>query len=248
MLHQFLPWDGVFRAVPPAVFHRGGPGGAGGAGALPNRKHPWPLGADRTGSSAPAAPRRWTLLSHWERVEAALTAARGASFAYLSAALENRPYAPEKQTEQGAASVPRLADRSRCTGCTACAAGCPKNAIRMVRDRTGFDFPEVDLNQCVHCGRCTSICPLLHERGPAHLPAAFAAWNRDAAVRRRSTSGGAYYRYCGLCAGGRRRGIRRGAGRTAAFAARCLLPQGGPVAAAGGQICPERSFRCVPGR
>ena len=128
----------------------------------------------------------------WERVEAALTAARGASFAYLSAALENRLYAPEKQTEQGAASVPRLADRSHCTGCTACAAGCPKNAIRMVRDRTGFDFPEVDLNQCVHCGRCTSICPLLHERGPAHLPAAFAAWNRDAAVRRDSTSGGAF--------------------------------------------------------
>ena len=62
----------------------------------------------------------------------------------------------------------------------------------MVRDRTGFDFPEVDLNQCVHCGRCTSICPLLHERGPAHLPAAFAAWNRDAAVRRDSTSGGAF--------------------------------------------------------
>ena len=125
-------------------------------------------------------------------LEAALTAARGASFAYLSAALENRLYAPEKQTEQGAASVPRLADRSHCTGCTACAAGCPKNAIRMVRDRTGFDFPEVDLNQCVHCGRCTSICPLLHERGPAHLPAAFAAWNRDAAVRRDSTSGGAF--------------------------------------------------------
>ena len=62
----------------------------------------------------------------------------------------------------------------------------------MVRDRAGFDFPEVDLDQCVHCGRCTSICPLLHERGPAHLPAAFAAWNRDAAVRRDSTSGGAF--------------------------------------------------------
>lgn len=27
---------------------------------------------------------------------------------------------------------------------------------------------------------------------PAHLPAAFAAWNRDAAVRRDSTSGGAF--------------------------------------------------------
>ncbi len=63
----------------------------------------------------------------------------------------------------------------------------------MVRDKTGFDFPEVDLEKCVHCGRCTRLCPVLQERGPAaHLPAAFAAWNRDDAVRKDSTSGGAF--------------------------------------------------------
>ncbi|MFR7894645.1 MAG: 4Fe-4S dicluster domain-containing protein [Dysosmobacter sp.] len=110
----------------------------------------------------------------------------------MQAALEDRPYAPEAPLSPQS-FAPKLAERSRCTGCTACAAGCPHDAITMVRDKTGFDFPEVDLEKCVHCGRCTRLCPVLQERGPAaHLPAAFAAWNRDDAVRKDSTSGGAF--------------------------------------------------------
>ena len=128
----------------------------------------------------------------WEAAEAALTAARKDSLNYLQAALEDRPYAPEAPLSPQS-FAPKLAERSRCTGCTACAAGCPHDAITMVRDKTGFDFPEVDLEKCVHCGRCTRLCPVLQERGPAaHLPAAFAAWNRDDAVRKDSTSGGAF--------------------------------------------------------
>ena len=128
----------------------------------------------------------------WEAAEAALTAARKDSLNYLQAALEDRPYAPEAPLSPRS-FAPKLAERSRCTGCTACAAGCPHDAITMVRDKTGFDFPEVDLEKCVHCGRCTRLCPVLQERGPAaHLPAAFAAWNRDDAVRKDSTSGGAF--------------------------------------------------------
>ena len=129
----------------------------------------------------------------WEAAETALAAARKSSLDYLQAALENRPYAaPEVQPERQTAA-PKLAERSRCTGCTACAAGCPKDAIAMVRDRTGFDFPQIDMEKCVRCGHCTRICPILQDRGPAaHLPAAFAAWNRDDAIRKDSTSGGVF--------------------------------------------------------
>ena len=127
----------------------------------------------------------------WAAVEEALTAARQDSLNYLQSALENRPFQPEQPKARDFA--PKLAERSRCTGCTACAAGCPHDAIAMVRDKTGFEFPSVNPEACVHCGRCTRICPILREREPAgHLPAAFAAWNRDDAVRRDSTSGGAF--------------------------------------------------------
>lgn len=62
----------------------------------------------------------------------------------------------------------------------------------MVRDSEGFSYPAVDLNACIHCGRCTSICPMLRQREPMPLPAAFAAWNADDQIRRHSTSGGAF--------------------------------------------------------
>lgn len=131
----------------------------------------------------------------WDAVEPRLLAARAASLEYLRAALENRPFAPEPEAAPPAASTdqpPRLADRGRCTACTACAAGCPKDAITMVRDSEGFSYPAVDLNACIHCGRCTAICPMLRQREPMPLPAAFAAWNVDDQIRRHSTSGGAF--------------------------------------------------------
>ena len=131
----------------------------------------------------------------WDAVEPRLLAARAASLEYLRAALENRPFAPEPEAAPPAASTdqpPRLADRGRCTACTACAAGCPKDAITMVRDSEGFSYPAVDLNACIHCGRCTAICPMLRQREPMPLPAAFAAWNADDQIRRHSTSGGAF--------------------------------------------------------
>ena len=132
----------------------------------------------------------------WDAVEPRLLAARSASLEYLRAALENRPFAPEPEAAPPAAAStdqpPRLADRGRCTGCTACAAGCPKDAITMVRDSEGFSYPAVDLNVCIHCGRCTAICPILRQREPMPLPAAFAAWNADDQIRRHSTSGGAF--------------------------------------------------------
>ena len=132
----------------------------------------------------------------WDPVKPRLLAARAASLEYLRAALENRPFASEPEAAPPAAAStdqpPRLADRGRCTGCTACAAGCPKDAITMVRDSEGFSYPAVDLNACIHCGRCTAICPMLRQREPMPLPAAFAAWNADDQIRRHSTSGGAF--------------------------------------------------------
>ncbi|MEI3363097.1 MAG: coenzyme F420 hydrogenase/dehydrogenase beta subunit N-terminal domain-containing protein [Oscillospiraceae bacterium] len=62
----------------------------------------------------------------------------------------------------------------------------------MKRDREGFSYPAIDLDRCIRCGHCTAICPLLREREPSPLPAAFAAWNRNDLVRKDSTSGGVF--------------------------------------------------------
>ncbi|MDY5613495.1 polysaccharide pyruvyl transferase family protein [Dysosmobacter sp.] len=129
----------------------------------------------------------------WVAASERLTEARKFSMAYLRAALENQPYeakVPVPPDEKN--NLPVLADYGACTGCTACASGCPKDAITMERDKEGFAYPVIDPDQCVRCGHCTAVCPMIHEREPKSLPAAFAAWNRDDQIRKDSTSGGVF--------------------------------------------------------
>lgn len=133
----------------------------------------------------------WDASIDWDAVEQRLLAHRRESLRYLQAALENTPYAiPETETEEK--PLPKLASANACTGCTACASGCPVNAITMTRDLEGFNQPMIDGEQCVRCGHCMAICPALRERESQHLPAAFAAWYTDDTIRKDSTSGGAF--------------------------------------------------------
>ena len=83
-----------------------------------------------------------------------------------------------------------------CTGCSACANICPRDAISMNWSPSGFLTPAVNLEACVHCGLCTKTCPVLNP--PARPPQAFdeprayAAWALDEAVRLNSSSGGVF--------------------------------------------------------
>ena len=88
-------------------------------------------------------------------------------------------------------TAPVLADRSKCTGCGACAAGCPRNAITMAADREGFFYPQVG-DSCVQCGHCSHICPAMKQREVRPESAVFAAWHRDDTIRVRSGAGGAF--------------------------------------------------------
>lgn len=45
-----------------------------------------------------------------------------------------------------------------CCGCSACCAICPLGAIKMLPDRFGFLYPEIDKNLCVGCKKCVSVC------------------------------------------------------------------------------------------
>lgn len=46
-----------------------------------------------------------------------------------------------------------------CTGCGACIAVCGKKAISYHINRSGFYQAEVDVKECISCGRCADVCP-----------------------------------------------------------------------------------------
>lgn len=47
-----------------------------------------------------------------------------------------------------------------CCGCAACVAICPKEAINMIEDEEGFDYPVVKENLCIQCFMCVRVCPI----------------------------------------------------------------------------------------
>lgn len=81
-----------------------------------------------------------------------------------------------------------------CTGCSACANVCPKQAIAMLPDSEGFLFPKIDNNLCVDCGLCEKTCPILNpiDLNTENKITAYAVQNKDEKIRLDSTSGGAF--------------------------------------------------------
>lgn len=58
-------------------------------------------------------------------------------------------------------NIPVLYTRKEeCCGCTACYAICPKQAITMIPDEEGFDYPIISEGQCVRCYMCLKVCPI----------------------------------------------------------------------------------------
>ena len=87
-----------------------------------------------------------------------------------------------------------MAHSDVCTGCGACASTCPVDCIRMVEDKEGFLQPKVDGKKCIGCHRCEKTCPILNKEPiKKGQTKAFAAINKDEAVRMRSSSGGVFH-------------------------------------------------------
>ena len=80
-----------------------------------------------------------------------------------------------------------------CSGCGACVAACPKDAIRLEMDGAGFLTARVDESQCVDCGLCVQVCSrFLAEVHGADLRQAklYAVQSADADTVKRCSSGG----------------------------------------------------------
>lgn len=85
-----------------------------------------------------------------------------------------------------------LDKKTACCGCHACVSICPAQCIQMIPDTEGFLYPVPDESLCIDCGLCESVCPVLNPPVQAGESVAFAAWNRDEAVREDSSSGGIF--------------------------------------------------------
>ena len=88
--------------------------------------------------------------------------------------------------------------KTDCTGCKMCGDICPVQAITFEINKQGFWYPVVDPKKCINCGLCLKKCPVgeaKKENERKERAKAYAAWSKNDAIRRESTSGGLYYEF-----------------------------------------------------
>lgn len=81
----------------------------------------------------------------------------------------------------------------KCSGCTACFAICPKDAITMQADLEGFKYPVIDKSKCIDCGLCCKVCSLENMYGNfGEDKTSFACSAKDENFAKQSSSGGVF--------------------------------------------------------
>ena len=89
----------------------------------------------------------------------------------------------------------KIENKENCSGCHACFAACPRKCITMLADEEGFFYPQVNTQECISCGKCKAVCPILTSQKEIReeKPDAYAVINRQEGVREKSSSGGVFY-------------------------------------------------------
>ena len=78
---------------------------------------------------------------------------------------------------------------SHCTGCYACADICPKQCIKIADNKRGFRIPFIELEDCVNCGLCEKVCPIISKPFLHPNKLIFCAYNKDSVERKFGSSG-----------------------------------------------------------
>ena len=50
-------------------------------------------------------------------------------------------------------------NNTECCGCGACFSICPREAISMIEDKEGFEYPVIKEDKCIRCYKCLKVCP-----------------------------------------------------------------------------------------
>ena len=91
-----------------------------------------------------------------------------------------------------------IQDKSKCSGCKACANICPTNAIGFKYDDEGCWYPDVDIDKCINCEKCRKACPFLSpnhgvtSRNLEHSTVFYAAQLKNTEELALVSSGGAF--------------------------------------------------------
>lgn len=86
--------------------------------------------------------------------------------------------------------------KENCCGCASCANICPKNCIVMQADEEGFLYPNTNIDMCINCNLCNKSCPLIDKKTINQKPIVYGCYNKNEAIRQKSTSGGVFYTLC----------------------------------------------------
>lgn len=84
-------------------------------------------------------------------------------------------------------------DKSRCCGCSACKAICPKVAISIEKDEYGYLYPKIDRKKCIECYLCERVCAFKKKNISGKKPIkSYIGINKNSQDLFRSASGGAF--------------------------------------------------------
>ena len=89
------------------------------------------------------------------------------------------------------------AKEDSCTGCGACRAVCPVNAVGWEEDYEGVYRPVINEAKCIHCGKCLQTCPILandleHESCIQANLSVYATQAKSRELLQKSSSGGIF--------------------------------------------------------
>lgn len=81
-----------------------------------------------------------------------------------------------------------------CTGCNMCSEICPTSAITMEMNGSGFYYPQIDLDKCIHCNLCHTKCPAVFEayKNKNNCIEIYAVRSKSKEILNGSSSGGAF--------------------------------------------------------
>lgn len=83
-------------------------------------------------------------------------------------------------------------NKANCCGCSSCVHSCPAKCIKMNYDEEGFLYPHVDEHQCIDCGKCRAVCPIINQGTKGIKPILYGCQSNNE-IRMSSSSGGAFY-------------------------------------------------------
>lgn len=79
-----------------------------------------------------------------------------------------------------------------CYGCNACEQICPKNAIKLIENSEGFNYPSLNDKLCVNCGLCEKVCPYTKKLVDNEINNVYGLQNLNQDDLMKSSSGGVF--------------------------------------------------------